>query len=93
MEYTVPTGKNVETSERNVGHTHAHFKRAGAGTNGILECKLLPKTRTIRVARDEDAVANVVLIELEVLPPFVVLMELEADSFLPLVVLQCPPCL
>jgi hypothetical protein len=32
------------TPERNaIGHTPARFKRAGVGTNGILECKLLPE--------------------------------------------------
>jgi hypothetical protein len=32
------------TPERNViGHTPARFKRAGVGTNGILECKFLSK--------------------------------------------------
>jgi hypothetical protein len=29
------------TLERNaIGHTHARFKRASVGTNGILECKV-----------------------------------------------------
>jgi hypothetical protein len=30
-----------------IGHTHARFKRACVGTNGILERKFLSKTRTV----------------------------------------------
>jgi hypothetical protein len=41
-------GKRWWTPERNaIGRTHARLKRAGVGTNGILECKLQPKTRTV----------------------------------------------
>jgi hypothetical protein len=36
--------KSQCTPERNtIGHTHARFKRAGVGTNDILECKCLSK--------------------------------------------------
>jgi hypothetical protein len=32
-------------------HACSHFKRAGVGTNGILECKFLPKTSTMHYSR------------------------------------------
>jgi hypothetical protein len=46
-EFTMPAGtKSLQCQpgqpERNaIGHTHARFKRAGVGTNGILELKCL----------------------------------------------------
>jgi hypothetical protein len=36
--------RGVNAREMNaIGHTPARFKRAGVGTNGILECKYLSK--------------------------------------------------
>jgi hypothetical protein len=41
---TAPTMNSVTTPERNaVGHMNYRFKRAGVGTNGIIECKFLSK--------------------------------------------------
>jgi hypothetical protein len=36
-----------------IGHKPAYFKRAGVGTNGILECNFLSKSahRTFRVVK------------------------------------------
>jgi hypothetical protein len=36
-----------------IDYTPAHFKRAGVGTNGIIECGFLPKNahRTIMLGR------------------------------------------
>jgi hypothetical protein len=40
----MPTGKRSEHPRGTpIGHTHAHFKRAGEGTSGILEWKFLSK--------------------------------------------------
>jgi hypothetical protein len=33
-----------------IGHTRVRFKRTCVGSNGILECKFLPKTRTVPIA-------------------------------------------
>jgi hypothetical protein len=43
-EFTVPTDKRSNTrDECHRSHTCKSFKRAGVGTNGILECKFLSK--------------------------------------------------
>jgi hypothetical protein len=40
------------TPERNViGHMRARFKRAGVGTNGIIDCEFLSKTRTVHIVK------------------------------------------
>jgi hypothetical protein len=45
-KFTVVTGKRQWTLERNViGHTPARFKRAGVGSNGILESVNLCRKR------------------------------------------------
>jgi hypothetical protein len=48
----VPTGKRVNFREEcHWSHACMSFKRAGVGSNGILECKFPPKTRTVRLAQ------------------------------------------
>jgi hypothetical protein len=45
-QFTLPTVKTREKCHRS--HACKSFKRAGVETNGILECKSLSKTRTVR---------------------------------------------
>jgi hypothetical protein len=56
-----------------IGNTHARFKQAGVGTNGILKCKFLTKNahRTVAetVAEQPGGCVELVPVELKNLTP------------------------